>query len=175
LPCEAGFEAAERRGTGAGAPIHDIGQGQARISGGEGVMSAQFWQVRLGQGVMALAVMVLSLAWPEIAPAYTVQEAKAIFDILDSDHDGKVTRLEFETNKIDAFFFRNRVDPQDPRMRYEDTGLSRAFFDQADHGHKGYLTGLDLVDAIRFETIDAHHRGYFDFNELLAGLKTIGR
>jgi hypothetical protein len=61
------------------------------------------------------------------------------------------------------------------RIRIEDTGLSRAFFDQADHGHKGYLTGLDLVDAIRFEMIDAHHRGYFDFNELLAGLKTIGR
>jgi hypothetical protein len=173
--CGAGLEAAEPWGTGAGAPIHDIGQGEARISGGGGVMSAQFRQVRLVKGALALAAVVLCLTWSEIASAYTVQEAKAIFDILDSDHDGKVTRLEFETNKIDAFFFRNRADPQDPRMRFEDTGLSRAFFDQADHGHKGYLTGLDLVDAIRFEMIDAHHRGYFDFNELMAGLKTIGR
>jgi len=133
-------------------------------------MSARYWQIRL-----ALVLVVLCLAWPRLAPAYTLQEAKAVFDILDTNHDGKVTRLEFETNKVDAFFFRNRMDPQDTRLRFEDTGLSRAFFDQADEGHKGYLTGLDLVDAIRFEMIDTHHRGYFDFDELAAGLKTIGR
>jgi len=123
------------------------------------------------------AALVLCAMLPlRAASAYTLQEAKDIFDIFDTNHDGKVTRLEFETNKIDAFYFRTtRKDPQDTRLRYEETGLSRAFFDQADHGHKGYLTGLDLVDAIRFEMIDQHHRGYFDFNDLVAGLKSIGR
>ncbi len=101
-----------------------------------------------------------------------------MFDILGhTNHDGKVTRLEFETNKVDAFFFRNRMDPQDTRLRFEDTGLSRAFFDQADEGHKGYLTGLDLVDAIRLrdDRAFAASGGYFTFDELAAGLKTIGR
>lgn len=109
------------------------------------------------------------------ASAYSLKEAHEIFSILDANQDGKVSRLEFEANKIDAFFFRARKDPQDPRLRYEETGLSRAFFDAADQGHKGYLTGLDLVDAIRFEDIDAAHRGYFDFDELVAGLKKISR
>lgn len=109
------------------------------------------------------------------ASAYTLKEAEEIFDILDSNHDGKVTKLEFEANKVDAFFFRTRRDDSDPRLRFEDTELSRAFFDAADQGHKGYLTGLDLVDAIHFENIDVTHKGYFDFNDLVAGLKAIGR
>jgi len=126
---------------------------------------------------LALVFLVL-LFLPGVVPgaaAYTDEEARRIFDILDSDHDGKVTKLEWEANKIDAFFFRNRQHPEDLRLRYEETGLSREFFDRADTTHKGYLTGLDLVDAIRFEDIDAKHRGYFDFPDLVAGLKTISR
>jgi hypothetical protein len=134
-----------------------------------------------GQGravtpVFAVLAAALVLAAPQrAATAYTQDQAREIFDILDSSHDGKVTKLEFEANKIDAFFFRNRKNPQDTRLRFEETGLSRAFFDQADQGHKGYLTGLDLVDAIHFETIDVRHRGYFEFGDLVAGLKTISR
>ena len=126
----------------------------------------------------ALAVVAwvfFALAVPGLAHAYTLKEAHEIFDILDSDHDGKVTKVEFEANKIDAFYFRTRKNEQDPRLRFEDTGLSRAFFDAADEGHKGYLTGLDLCDAIHYEMIDTRNRGYFDFNDLLVGLKTISR
>jgi Ca2+-binding EF-hand superfamily protein len=122
---------------------------------------------------MVLAALLVA---PSSAPsAYTLEEAKQIFATLDADHNGKVTKLEFEANKIDAFYFRARTDPQDSRLRFEETGLSRAFFDQADEGHKGYLTGLDLVDSIRFEMIDAKHRGYFDFSDLVVGLKSISR
>jgi hypothetical protein len=120
------------------------------------------------------ALLATVLAAPPAA-AYTLKEAREIFNVLDAKHDGKVTKLEFEANKIDAFFFRARKDPQDPRLRYEDTGLSRAFFDAADQGHKGYLTGLDLVDAIHFEDIDVRHRGYFTFEDLVEGLKRISR
>jgi len=125
--------------------------------------------------VASAAVCLAFLIGPQTASAYTQEEAKEIFDILDANHDGKVTRLEFEANKVDAFFFRARKDPTDPRLRYEETGLSRAFFDAADRGHKGYLTGLDLIDAIHFEDIDVRHRGYFDLNDLVAGLKSISR
>jgi Ca2+-binding EF-hand superfamily protein len=127
---------------------------------------------RIAAAALGFAILVLAAGR---AGAYTAQEAKEVFDILDTNHDGKVTKLEFETNKIDAFYFRNRKNQQDPRLRFEETGLSRAFFDQADHGHKGYLTGLDLVDAIRFDQIDVRHRGYITFEDLVAGLRTISR
>jgi hypothetical protein len=127
-----------------------------------------------GLALAFLAVLFLAGGVPKAA-AYTDEEARHIFDILDSDHDGKVTKVEWEANKIDAFFFRSRQHPEDLRLHYEETGLSREFFDRADTAHKGYLTGLDLVDAIRFEEIDTRHRGYFDFQDLVAGLKTISR
>ncbi|HUK57744.1 MAG TPA: hypothetical protein VLV50_00830 [Stellaceae bacterium] len=126
-----------------------------------------------GGAVAALAIA--SILLPGGASAYTLQEAKGIFDILDTNHDGKVTKLEFETNKMDAFYFRARQNEQDPRLRFEDTGLSRAFFEKADEGHKGYLTGLDLADAIHFEDIDVKHHGSFTFEEFVAGLKSISR
>jgi Ca2+-binding EF-hand superfamily protein len=129
------------------------------------------WWVRCACGLG----VALALASPHQARAYTAKEAKAIFDILDDDHDGKVTKLEFEAEKIDAFYFRNRKNPEDTHLKYEETGLSRAFFDKADQGHKGYLTGLDFVDAIHFEDIDVKHRGYFDFNDFVMGLKSISR
>lgn len=123
---------------------------------------------------IALAVGVLAFAAPA-ARAYTDKEAHEIFGILDGNHDGKVTKLEFEAYKMDAFFFREHKNPDDTRLYYQDTGLSRAFFDKADQGHKGYLTGLDFIDAIHFEDIDVKHRGYFTFDELRAGLKSISR
>jgi hypothetical protein len=133
--------------------------------------------VRLGRGIAIalIAVAMLTLAQGQSARAYTLQEAHQIFDLLDTAHDGKVTKLEFEANKVDAFYFRARKNTEDPRLRFEDTGLSREFFDRADEGHKGYLTGLDLIDAIHFEDIDVKHRGYFDFQDFLAALKTISR
>ena len=127
-------------------------------------------------GVVAMVVLaVLVLAPGRAASAYTLEQAHQIFDLLDTSHDGKVTKLEFEANKVDAFYFRNRRNDEDPRLRFEDTGLSREFFDRADEGHKGYLTGLDLIDAIHFEDIDLKHRGYFDFQDFVAALKTISR
>ncbi|HZT50840.1 MAG TPA: hypothetical protein VFA22_02850 [Stellaceae bacterium] len=129
------------------------------------------WRFVLGAAALG---MVLGSS-PHSARAYIDAEARKLFDILDTNHDGKVTKLEFEANKVDAFFFRSRKNPDDTTLRYEDTGLSRAFFDKADQGHKGYLTGLDMIDAIHFEDIDVKHRGYFTFEDLAAGLKSISR
>jgi hypothetical protein len=131
------------------------------------------WTLRIALGGIALGAVMA--AGPHAARAYTDAETRHIFDILDVNHDGKVTKLEFEANKVDAFFFRSRKNPDDTTLRYEDTGLSRAFFDKADQGHKGYLTGLDMLDAIHFEDIDVKHRGYFTFEDLTAGLKSISR
>jgi hypothetical protein len=131
------------------------------------------WTWRFALGGIALGLVIA--AGPNSARAYTDAETRRLFDILDVNHDGKVSKLEFEANKVDAFFFRSRKNPDDTTLRYEDTGLSRAFFDKADQGHKGYLTGLDMIDAIHFEDIDAKHRGYFTFEDLVAGLRTISR
>ena len=129
--------------------------------------------MRLSVAALFCLALLFGAAGP--AAAYTDVEAHRIFEILDVNHDGKVTKEEFEANKVDAFFFRGNKTPEDLRLRYEDTGLSREFFDRADRGHKGYLTGLDLIQAIHFEDVDVKHRGWFDFQDLVVGLKTISR
>lgn len=58
---------------------------------------------------------------------------------------------------------------------FQETGLSREFFDQADRGHKGYRDATHITYGLRFEDIDTTRRGYFDHAELVAYLNKIGR
>ncbi len=104
------------------------------------------------------------------------QGCARIFGILDTDNDGKVTVVEFQINKVQAFFWRSRQQRGEIKpLRFEDTLLSREFFDKADFGHKGYLDGLDMVEAFQFGDIDTKQRGYFEFADLVSLLKKISR
>jgi len=120
----------------------------------------------------------LALIGP-IAPAasFTDKEAREIFAILGPDGNGHVSRVQFEQTKLNAFYFRHRPssDYEMKPLTFEETGLSREFFDKADTDHDGTLDGVEITDAIRFEDIDTKGRGYFDFSDLVAFLKKIGR
>lgn len=125
----------------------------------------------------AVMALVLTLSWlAQPAAAFSDKDAREIFNILDREQHGKVTLVDFQINKVQAFFWRTRhetgaINP----VRFEDTILSREFFDQADIGHKGYLDGVDMVYAIRFEDIDTKRRGYFEHADLVVYLNRIGR
>jgi Ca2+-binding EF-hand superfamily protein len=120
----------------------------------------------------------LALMGP-ISPAasFTDKEAREIFATLGPDSNGHVSRVQFEQTKLNAFYFRHRPtgDYEMKPLSFEETGLSRAFFDKADTDHDGTLDGVEIVDAIRFEDIDTKGRGYFDFSDLVAFLKKIAR
>ena len=124
-----------------------------------------------------ILAMVLLLSWPaHPVSAFTDKNAREIFGILDSDHHGKVTLVDFLVNKVNAFYWRSRQGRGEIKpITFEDTILSREFFDKADFGHKGYLDGLDIVYAIRFDDIDTKRRGYFEHADLVAYLSKIGR
>ena len=125
--------------------------------------------------VMALVLLLSSIGQP--AAAFTDKDAREIFGILDSDNDGKVTLVEFQINKVQAFFWHSRHERggEIKPPTFENTLLSREFFDKADSDHKGYLDGADMTYAIRFEDIDTKRRGYFDHADLVAFLNKIGR
>jgi Ca2+-binding EF-hand superfamily protein len=120
----------------------------------------------------------LALMGP-IAPAasFTDKQAREIFATLGPDSNGHVSRVQFEQTKLNAFYFRHRPtgDYEMKPLTFEETDLSREFFDKADTDHDGTLDGVEIVDAIRFEDIDTKGRGYFDFSDLVAFLKKIGR
>jgi len=125
---------------------------------------------------LAIVLALFLSGWARPVTAFTDREAREIFEILDADHSGKVTNVEFQMNKIHALFFRHRdQNERVMRLTFEETGLSREFFDKADHDHKGYLDATDITYALRFEDIDTTQRGYFDYAELVAYLNKIGR
>jgi hypothetical protein len=123
---------------------------------------------------MALALFLSGSAFP--SSAFIDEEAREIFDILDGNHAGKVTNVDFQMNKINALFSRHRAgNGREIRLTFEETGLSCEFFDQTDRGHKGYLDATDITYALRFEDIVTTWRGYFDYAELVAYLNKIDR
>jgi len=107
--------------------------------------------------------------------AFAVSDAeiREDFKILDTAADGKVTRDEFNFNKVAALFSRNQ-DPGKP-MTFEQMNVTRAFFDAADTDHKGYLDAVKFFDAVRFEKIDHGRKNYITFDDLERFLKEIRR
>lgn len=41
--------------------------------------------------------------------------------------------------------------------------------------NRGFLDGIDIMDAIKFDDTGARRRGYFDYADLVAFLKKISR
>lgn len=117
-------------------------------------------------------LLLTSVPWRG-AFAVSDAEIREDFKILDTAADGKVTRDEFNFNKVAALFYRNR-DPSKP-MTFEQMNVTRAFFDAADTDHKGYLDAVKFFDAVRFERIDHGHKNHITFDDLERFLKEIRR
>ena len=125
----------------------------------------------------ALAVAILLFAWIRSAAGFTDDEMREIYRNLDPENHGQVTNIQFQINKMNAFYFRHRPTArwEMKPLSFEETGLSRAFFDKVDKDHDGHIDSIEIIDAIRFEDIDIKRRGYFDFSDLVVYLNKIGR
>jgi len=104
-----------------------------------------------------------------------LDRAHEVFRLLDKNGDGRISRDEFETNKV-AVIFRNAKDTG-TQLKYEDTQLTRSAFDSIDIGGKGVITARDVMFSpyFKFETFDADGNGYIDFQEFADALHRIER
>jgi hypothetical protein len=132
---------------------------------------------RLPYPCRALAAVILLTGWIGSAAAFTDEEIREVYRALDPDNQGQVTRVQFQINKMNAFYFRHRPTArwEMKPLSFEETGLSRAFFDTVDKNHDGHIDSIEIIDAIHFEDIDTKLRGYFDFADLVVYLNKIGR
>jgi Ca2+-binding EF-hand superfamily protein len=117
-------------------------------------------------------LLLTSVPWHG-AFAVSDAEIREVFKILDTAGDGKVTRDEFNFNKVAALYYRN----QDPGklLTFEQMKVTRAFFDAADTDHKGVLDAVKFFDAVRFERIDHGQKNYITFDDLERFLREIRR
>ena len=104
---------------------------------------------------------------------YTDKEISKIFNMLDTNGDGRVTREEYSANKI-KMIYRN-MQTSATTLTFEQTKLSRAFFDAADTDHDGTLSPVEIMDALPFEAVDTDRKGYISPDDLRRFLTRIGR
>jgi Ca2+-binding EF-hand superfamily protein len=119
------------------------------------------------------AVLLATLVVTAPALAFTEEEVEEIFQGMDANHDGKITRNEFNVHKV-QMIYRN-VPAGTTDLTFEQTRVSRAFFDAADVDHSGILTPTEVMDALPFEAVDVDNKGYFTLDELRRFLDKIGR
>ncbi len=133
-----------------------------------GGVSPLCWHVFVAGAFLVASLWAINPVW-----AYTEKEIERIFQMLDTNGDGKVTREEYSANKVVIFY---RKKPQgNTTLTFEETGLSRQFFDAADTDHDGTLSPLEMTDALPFEAVDVDHKGYITLDDLRRFLTRIGR
>jgi Ca2+-binding EF-hand superfamily protein len=116
----------------------------------------------------------LCLGLSTTARAFSDDETLQIFTMLDTNKDGHVSQVEYENNKI-AVIFRKKQVIRDTTITFEETQLTREWFDAADSNHDGVLTGVETRDALRFESIDIDNKGFFTLEDLGHFLQKIER
>jgi Ca2+-binding EF-hand superfamily protein len=136
------------------------------------LMETPVRQIR--QFIIGIATVLAASLWASApASAYTDKEIAAIFKTLDTNGDGKVTREEYSANKV-AIIYRN-VQGRSGNLTFQQTKLSRSFFDAADVDHDGTLSPVEIVDALPFEAADTDRKGYITLDDLRRFLARIGR
>ena len=112
------------------------------------------------------------------AYAYTEADIQQVFSRLDVNADGKVTREEYNSQKIFAIYRNVPVD-NDPLtggdVSFGQTRVSREFFDATDSDRNGKLSPVELARALDFDRVVTDGKGYFTRDELGRFMKGIGR
>ena|SRR5690242_10516211 len=123
--------------------------------------------------VGAAAVLLALSSSIDCSWGYTDKEIDAIFKMLDTNGDGKITREEYSANKV-KMIYRN-MPTSATTLTFDKTRVSRAFFDAADTDHDGTLSPIEIMDALPFEAVDTDRKGYISPDELRQFLNRIGR
>lgn len=122
----------------------------------------------------AVAIGATILLFMPSAQAFTDSEINQIFKKFDTNGDGKVTREEYEINKVEIIYRRVPTNPIEG-VTFEQTRVSRRFFDAADKNHDGKLSPQEIFDALPFEGVAGTGRDYFESADLKRFLESIDR
>lgn len=124
--------------------------------------------------ILAAALAVAPVLLSGSAMAFTDAEIAEIFKTFDANGDGKVDRTEFDVNKISIIYRNIKTDPI-AGVSFEQTKVSRAFFDSLDKDHNGLLRPIEINDGLTFERLAGEGRSTFDLSDLTRFMNSVGR
>jgi Ca2+-binding EF-hand superfamily protein len=92
---------------------------------------------------------------------------KEVFDILDANHDGVVTRQEFLRDKTEVFYLFLKEVGLDQHLDPGDINITPGAFAEADLNGDRKLSGAEFVEASfsQFDAIDRNGDGEITFEE----------
>jgi Ca2+-binding EF-hand superfamily protein len=92
---------------------------------------------------------------------------KEVFDILDANHDGVVTRQEFLLKKGEVFYLFLKEVGLDQHLDPGDIKITPEAFAEADLNGDGKLGGAEFIEApfSQFDAIDRNGDGQITFEE----------
>ena len=92
---------------------------------------------------------------------------KEVFDILDANHDGVVTRQEFQVKKVEVFYLFLKEVGLDQHLDPGDIKITPEAFAEADLNGDGKLSGAEFVEApfSQFDAIDGNGDTEITFEE----------
>jgi len=128
--------------------------------------------------LVAFAVPVL-LPSPTAAQGLTAEEAARRFALFDVNGDGRISKEEFELNKVTAIFDSRQeragakpassgstgaIDHRQIAISRETAGLKQEIFATMDSNGDGILSASEIIssDLMQFESIDRNGDGFID-------------
>ena len=103
-----------------------------------------------------------------------VGDSKRIFEIVDTNKDGIVNRIEYRIKKMDIFFSRDKN--RDRNLNREELSkMSTATFSAVDKDGDNLISAFEFnqADISKFEAVDLNNDGSITFDEFVSFRKNL--
>jgi len=133
-----------------------------------------FVTIRSLRNAVLIMVSVTIFSFQSSAGSESVADSKRIFEIVDTNKDGLVDRIEYRLNKMDIFFSRDKN--RDRHLSREElSNMSAATFGAVDKDGDNLISAFEFnqADISKFEAIDLNDDGSITFDEFVAFRKRL--
>ncbi len=133
-----------------------------------------FVTIKILRHAVLIMVSFTIFSFQSSAGSESVADSKRIFEIVDTNKDGLVDRIEYRLNKMDVFFSRDKN--RDKKLSREElSNISAATFSAIDKDGDNLMSAFEFnqADIAKFDAVDQNDDGSITLNEFIAFRKSL--